>query len=201
MGVFFRQNSKQSGQQGFTLVEVCIGLIIISMLAIPYMQMYQRYQLKTINEETANNMGAVKSALAKYATRYGRYPLPANPSLAAGSAADGVEVAVGTVGTCTVASINVCRATTPTWGVAGHKTVLIGTVPYATLGLPIKNSYDGYKSRFKYAITEFMTTTPYTFNNDDGIIMVVDKNGNDTDTLATPVWSQCAVENGTCSFT
>ncbi|MDB5492028.1 MAG: hypothetical protein JWO78_1877, partial [Micavibrio sp.] len=199
----FRDSSGHAREKGFTLIEIAIGMIIIGLLAVPYLQTYQAWKLKTITKETSDNASAVQSALAKYATRYGHYPLPANPSLASGAAGDGVEVAVGGVGTCSLASTGVCRSTTTWTGAHGQTTVLIGTVPYATLGLPLKNTYDGYKNRFKYAVTELMTKAPptYTFSNDDGILQVVDKDGNDEDSQTKPDWQFCSNQNSNCNFT
>lgn len=181
--LFFKDNSRtkapgqaqrkaQRKEGGFTLVEVALALIVVSLIMVPYIQIYRQYINDQIKTESNGYLKVVQSALEKYALRYGRYPMPANPSLGPGAPAGfGQEVVLATIGACTAASLDVCR-TTAAWAAAPDNTVLVGAVPFAALGLPQKYATDGYKNKFKYAVTEALTVTAKYADN-GGIIKVV----------------------------
>lgn len=173
MGVFLQSNSKTTGQRGFTLVEVAIGLIIIGLLMVPYMQLYTAQRQKEVFNQAIDNAAVIDTALRKFVYQNGRYPKPANRSLAAGSAGFGEEVTT-TITPCSLSNITICRATVPS-AVAPNNTVLIGSVPLTALELPLKYAVDGYNNQFTYAVTESQTVAG-TFNNTAGIITIRDRN-------------------------
>jgi prepilin-type N-terminal cleavage/methylation domain-containing protein len=179
MFLFSKANNAVKRNHGFTLLEVALALIVISLVMVPYIQVYKQYMNDQIKEQSDDYISVIQSALQKYAMRYGRYPMPANPSLGPGSAAGfGQEVALATIGNCSAASLAACR-TTAAWGVVPNNTVLIGAVPFAALGLPQKYNLDGYNNKFTYAVTESLTVAA-SYKDNGGIIQVIDELGSET---------------------
>src|SRR5690606_18273347 len=54
-------------------------------------------------------------------------------------------------------------------GMRAGSSILLGTVPYAALGLSIKDAHDGWGNKITYAVTEVLTQTS-TFNDQLGTI-------------------------------
>ena len=177
MNWVFRGNSSRS-RDGFTMIEVAIGLMLIAILAGPYVMTYNRYLKQTANDTTVDNISVVKAAMRKYVARNGAYPRPASRNLAVGSGTDGKSVVTAGIVACSLANATVCRATTA-YGVAPKNTVLIGAVPYAELGLTQRYSIDGYGEKFTYAVTEYLTDNTHAFDDTAGIVSIVRQDGKD----------------------
>ena len=170
--------------RGFTLIEVAIGLAILGILTIPVVQGYKLYLAEKIITESSSRLSTIQSALQKYAIMYGHYPIPAERNLGMGDAGFGTAY-TGVIPTCSTGIEPICRtiigsrdASIPPDGVADP--VLIGDVPFATLGLPQKFISDGYKNKFTYAITESLVTSA-TFGDSLGAIKLLDRNSADGD--------------------
>jgi prepilin-type N-terminal cleavage/methylation domain-containing protein len=117
-------------QTGFTLVEMAIVMLIITLLLtglVPTItsQIEQRQRI-----ETRKQMDEIQQALIGFALINGRLPCPANPALLTSTANAGIEVA-----TCTT--------------LAG---TVNGVLPWVTLGVP---ETDTWGSRFTYRVTEY----------------------------------------------
>lgn len=142
---------------GFSLIEVTIGILILGILMIPAISVYEKYRQDHIRAASEDYPRAIAGALRKYALLYGRYPRPANPNVAATAAAFGQEIPlVASYPACSATVTSVCQTAVATQGAFSSR-VLIGTVPFAELGLPREMSFDGYGRRFTYAVTRNLT--------------------------------------------
>lgn len=174
-------------QGGFSLIEVAITLIVLGLIIVPMIHTYKMWRLEQTRTMDFGNVIAIQNALQKFALRNGRYPLPAEPAIGATNVFFGQETAVpvGTIPACSIVSATVCRtagqrdvltpATVPP-GNAGNDPVLIGTVPFAALGLPEEFFHDSRMKFFTYAVSEYLTV-PATFNDSAGVISLIDDAG------------------------
>lgn len=187
---------------GFSLIEVAIGLLIIGLIVGPLIEEYAIWKNDQIRNLTNGNGHTIESALMKYALNAGCYPVPADPNQNTANANAGKEAAPTPARTdctaLTVAQINaipVCAGDdatlckTPCIGAncaaAGNPPILIGDVPFATLGLPKQYITDGYRRKFTYAVSSNLTGLA-TFVDSAGVIEVQDMNGNSGTNGTTP---------------
>lgn len=177
MNSFVNHKVKPSSTGGFTLIEIAIAMMVVGMILIPALQIYDIWLKQKVTAETNNNQRVVHSALGKYVARYGAYPLPADPSIPLNDMGSGQSV-VGPVATaCTAVITDVCVTNTNSVDTTADAdvvadNVLIGDIPYATLGIPYQAILDGYGYKMKYAVTQRLTATG-TFNNGHGAIEVL----------------------------
>lgn len=146
-------------QKGFSLIEVSIALIIIGLLAAPFISEYEVWVYRQNKENTEGALKNVATALADYVALNDRLPCPARLDLAYGAEDHGKEAAiVGTTG-CNAGDLpavntcedGICRTNTDT---TGGENVVIGAVPYATLGLKYDEGLDNWKRKLTYVVTE-----------------------------------------------
>lgn len=179
-----RINTLRTDARGFTLIEVSIALIIVGLIMVPMLQIYKNTLMQRKISDTNTNIGLVYAALGKYVEKNGRYPAPAQPNIPLNQAGSGQALAGNVLlappAACAVNSVTVCSA--PGTGAIDVDAdndgtpetadfVLIGAIPFATLGIPYQATIDGYGYQFKYAVTASMTNEP-TFENNRGIIQV-----------------------------
>jgi prepilin-type N-terminal cleavage/methylation domain-containing protein len=117
-------------QNGFTLVEMAIVLMIVGLLLggllVPLSaQMEQRNV-----SDTQKSLAEIKEAIIGYAMANGQLPCPANPS----------DI-TGVTPTAGIARIPPCTSTNST-----------GVLPWATLGV---NETDAWGNRFTYRVTDY----------------------------------------------
>jgi type II secretory pathway pseudopilin PulG len=111
---------------GFTLIELAAVLFILTLLLgsllVPIGTQVDQSNINT----TQKNLDDVKEALIGFALANGRFPCPADPTIATGQLNAGVERA-----TCTGANVN-------------------GVLPWTTLGV---NETDAWGRRYTYRVT------------------------------------------------
>ncbi len=134
----------QKNNNGFSLIELSVVLVIIGFLVVAALQAYRIYDEKSKIERMNILMATVDQTLQKFYEAEGRFPCPAavNGS-AAGNDYDAEECG-GRFGVLNVAGTGTGR-------------VLIGKVPAATLGLSSDYMRDIYGSYLTYAVTQAAT--------------------------------------------
>lgn len=152
---------KHDKEGGFTLIELSIIIIVLSLIITPLFAMMQaqRKEQEVVQDEAVNER--VLAGLSLYLRQNGHYPCPANPDLGPGDANFG--------------SAN-CGAVHSTPGAAASGTVYIGALPVRDLNLPFKSSANNYGWKYIYAVSGHLTAKA-TYDG-AGLIQVLDDAGN-----------------------
>jgi prepilin-type N-terminal cleavage/methylation domain-containing protein len=132
-----------NNQNGFTLVELSIVLIVITLILGTVLGLGNaQIQASKINS-TKQKQQIIKLALANFISRNNRLPCPAIATLAKGDVGYGVETIDR--GTCAATNVNGLVAT--------------GIVPFTSLGITDETASDGFYNRFTYQVTLTATNT------------------------------------------
>lgn len=164
---------------GFSLIEVSIALIVCALLLLPAIQLYN-IKVKTLVHN--RNDSAVKTAtmaLTKYALLHGRYPYPASPGDTWGTATFGHSAVKPGGGwpNCQAGGTSAGDVCSTVLNTVSGGSVLIGTLPFAELNVPITSILSSNKQQLTYAITESLTSTT-TYSELGGQIIVLNSVGN-----------------------
>ena len=131
----------RSGEDGFTLTEMAIVLVIVALLIGGMLVPFSAQRDLQSANETQKQLAEIKEALLGFAATRGRLPCPAIPTVASGTANAGQE-------------------DTPT--AAGCTTSVEGVVPWVTLGLP---ETDAWGRRLTYRVSaDFAKLVPVSQN-------------------------------------
>lgn len=149
----FADRNRRLSRAGFSLVELAIVLLVISVIAGSAMSVGLRKSesgLFTVNEK---RMTMVEEGVAAYVSNRGFLPCPARPDLALTDANYGVE---NCAATCVGAAPN---------------NFCTGMVPFVTLNISDELAFDGWGRRLTYGVDQRLTATAANFrdtNPDDG---------------------------------
>lgn len=157
------------GESGFSLIELCVVLIVSGLLLAAGLQAFNTYVKQQKISDTKNDITAIQAALNEYVQTNGHYPCPAPIDATPETAG------YGAAANCAVA------ATTGITEVAGRggRKVRIGALPVRTLGLSESYMIDGWSRRYVYAVTQKLAvSTSATFSNSEGGITIKDASGN-----------------------
>lgn len=135
-------------EDGFTLVELAIVLIVISLLLVGLLGPLTAQQEQKANMDTKRQMDEIREALFGYLVSNGRLPCPADPTLAN-----------------TIANAGVARVACNAVATAE------GALPWRTLGL---RETDGWNHRYTYRVSlnfgSDAVATPINTNTTNGDI-------------------------------
>lgn len=120
-------------EKGFTLIDMCIALIVAGLLAAGALFQYNNYMAHHARDVTGTHDQIIETALAEYYFTNSSYPCPANPALPETDVNYGAEDCAGTV--------------------AAGGVMLIGAVPVQALKIPRHTALDGWSHKFTYAVT------------------------------------------------
>lgn len=161
----------RSGAPGFTLIELSIGLTILSLLAAGALTvggvMVEQQQFTGTNQRVAD----AKQALTDYFNVNGRLPCPARLNAGLTDTAFGTETDCG--------NTTAPSGTTRIGGGAAYNNsaIRIGTLPARTLGLRDVAMSDEYGNRLWYAVSESFTLAGNAANA-AAAITIIDGAGN-----------------------
>lgn len=134
-------------QRGFTLLELAVVLVIISLIAGFGVNIGQNAVKNGTRLTMLEKMALIKTALDNYANRNGYLPCPADPLLRPDNANFGqqsVNFGVEASG---------CISTAAPYGVQQQGNTWIGMVPTQSLGLDESYAIDAWGNKITYAVS------------------------------------------------
>lgn len=177
-------------EAGFSLIELAVLLVLAGLLTSAVLETYRAYSITKEINDTDVRRGLVTNALSQYVRYFGRLPCPADPSLPPDDPNAGLEICLEGESTGGISqtdppggyglnyptdgcSSEVCRVPgridTGADGNLLPDKVLIGAVPYVTIGLTLQDTIDGWGGKMTYAVSEFLTNDN-TYNDSWGTI-------------------------------
>ncbi|MCC6598585.1 MAG: prepilin-type N-terminal cleavage/methylation domain-containing protein [Alphaproteobacteria bacterium] len=171
-GHWFCAANRCSRNGGFTLLEVAIGLIILGLIMLPIIEGYKIWMKTVALYTTRGAQNEIVIAMNQfYENGNLHYPCPASLIVPQEDAADGVS------GNCSFATPpplcsdaswraapagpGICRTD------ASANAIVIGAVPFASLGMSRRHASDFWHNRFLYAVTMEQTSAA-TFAGNPG---------------------------------
>ncbi|PZP54631.1 MAG: hypothetical protein DI586_09310 [Micavibrio aeruginosavorus] len=152
---------------GFTLVELCIVIIILGVVISVVATGYQSWQKQVKVETNQARVATAAEKINEYKKIHGHFPQPASLTLPRGNAEygysqDKTSTPIQNAGAC---QNGFCAQN----GVSNRK-ILIGALPFRDLNIPEEEAYDVYGSRIIYTVTE--ESTKDGFKENQGAIQV-----------------------------
>lgn len=160
-------------KRGFTLVELSIVIIIVSLLMAGGLAVGTSMVEKAAYIDTQKQLQQIRKSLRDFYTVNGHLPCVAPLNTLPGT--DGFGVAIANCSTSATVPSGTFRQ--------GSPAIRVGMIPTRTLGLSDSAASDQYGSRIVYAVTEDLTDASL-FGAEDGGITVLDKNDNDINSQA-----------------
>lgn len=158
-------NSSTAKHNGYTLVELSVVLVIISLLTAGGLSLGVGMVNQAAHVDTSKILNQIEQSLHDYYTVNGNLPCPAAQNLAIDHADFGREVNGGA-----------CNTTGAISGTSYNNNVRIGMVPVRTLGLSDRAASDKYGNRILYAVTRQLTDSSI-FGANDGAVQVMPASG------------------------
>lgn len=167
-------------QKGFSLIELAIVMTITGLLVASALSTYDSYTKRKAYNSTIEKRNNIQIAFGRFVSEYGRLPCPADPALPATHPDAGKENCrpgglvyptlsdPGCEGHCRIQGarqiFGALPSNPPTNGVAvmpgvERDRLLRGVVPYKTLGLALREAYDGWGSMLTYVVTELLSSS------------------------------------------
>ena len=161
------QKPIKNSQRGYSLIEIAIVLAMVGALSATAISIYGNHVVHEKTQETKEVSTNVAATVGSFRSVYGRYPCPSPIDAVAGDLDYGLEnsdckaATYGTAGSC----VNgICTAQSAN---ASSDLIVIGTLPFKSMGLRESDIYDGYGDKITYAVTAPLTAAA-TFNMANG---------------------------------
>ena len=149
-------------EKGFTLLELAIVLIIVGLIATPFVQEYHLYAENVAKGETEERFYTIESAVQDYYERNGFLPCPAESFTSKVLDAGPPAVFVYSDSTSTMNIYD-----NDDFGIQNcsdfeqelsddDQTVLMGAVPTKTLGLNAEQALDGWGNKLTFVVSKYM---------------------------------------------
>lgn len=156
---------------GFSLIELCIVMVIMSILSISVFRVLGGYLTGAHVERTNKSLTAIEQAVALYLDKNGHLPCPAPLNAKPGEAAYGFAL------DCAGISALPPDAAGGQYHIAQGRDeipVIIGHIPARTLNIPDHAAWDGWGDYIQYAVTVPLTDNA-RYSQQRGAITVVDE--------------------------
>lgn len=156
---------KNNKENGFTLLEMVIALIVIGLIATPFIQEYRLYAVNEAKSTTQERFYTIETAIQDYYEQNGYLPCPAESFTS--KSTDGMgNVLYGDA----ASTLNIYEAADD-FGLQNcddfedeldsvEQTVLIGSVPTRSLGLNARQALDGWNNKITYVVSKYMLNIP-----------------------------------------
>lgn len=137
---------KINNQSGFTLIEMAIGLIIISLLMAFAVVAFSAAIQRGFDKKTFEDMEQIADSIAVYSQKHMRVPCPADPTVVGNLR--GTERGSGANGNI--------------FGICNTIAAANGIIPFVTLGLKEKDAKDRFGNFLTYSVSLSSTERPAT---------------------------------------
>ncbi len=173
MSIIKLSNENIKKEDGISLLEVAIGVIILGLITLPLIRSYKIDVVrKALEVSSTSGILSTQAINHFYKSGNSHYPCPADLSLEEG------DVDFGKAGDCTLSNIKVCAS--PVWFTSGGicktaggpNSVIIGGIPFADLNMRHERSLDYWGNKLIYAVT-FEQTDELTFLANPGEVNVM----------------------------
>lgn len=174
---------------GYTLIELCLVVLILSLLAAAAARYSTSVTSAKNTAELNNTLKVIEEAMRIYSTAFSRLPCPSDITLSDNSANFGNEVGTSGDGNCTgynfINSGADPDAADPNY-VTSTNFVVAGAVPTKTLKLDDHFAYDPWGRRILFAVDKRMTaiSAMSTYTVTDTTVGAIVIKQNSTDALA-----------------
>lgn len=166
-------HKRNMSKNGFSLLELSIVMIIISLIAGTIFTIVPIQQSRKIHEDFETKLDTIQTAIDTFVKQNGRLPCPAARNAALNSATFGVETS------CAAAT---ATGTVEIAGVAANENLRIGALPTRTLNLPDSYMFDPWNNRIDYVTVKSLANTSALFSayatTQTDTIRINDLNGN-----------------------
>ena len=153
----FKTTNRFKSDDGFTLIDMAIALLVIGLLVAPIVHSYHLWEERTMRTNTTDASESVNNAIIAYYHEYKRYPCPADPTLGPNDANYGLELRnIANPYPAAQPCLTPGTIATPN-GFNGASRVFIGAVPFKTLKLQPEQATDSWDNKLVYAVTEGQT--------------------------------------------
>lgn len=185
---------KRIKKTGFSLIEVAIALAVAGIMMSGVIQASRMNMVSRPIQTTNERFEIVEGAMQKFLALNGRLPCPARPELDLDSSTGGIEIcndtAFGGAGIPACKSdkdktanngAGVCYAfdSASKFGRDADKDlaytddkIIVGAIPYRSLGIASENVIDGWNRRLRYAVSQRLTDLG-SYDRELGSIYVV----------------------------
>lgn len=161
-------SSQSRSQSGYTLVELSVVLVIISLLTAGGLTLGAGMVNQAAHVDTGKILDQLDQSLKDYYIVNGKLPCPASLDLSTTNSSFGAAI---NSGAC--ANADVIPAGSGTYYTGS---VITGLIPARALGLSSKAAGDKYGNRIVYSVTRNLTNTG-TFGSSSGAIRINDASG------------------------
>ena len=144
--------SHRPRREAFSLIELSVVILVIGLFSAGALLLTDNEGSQRCVEETDAEIVAIQEALENFALREQRYPKPANPTLGTNDGNYGLELTNG---------VNPADASFDTLepaGLTASNGVLIGNLPFVTLGLANSMDTDCWNQHYTYAVSNALTS-------------------------------------------
>ncbi|MBU0858954.1 MAG: type II secretion system GspH family protein [Alphaproteobacteria bacterium] len=158
-------------QHGFTLVELAITLLILSLFLVAVIGLYQKSEQQDRVRVTNQRMQMIVQALSSHAETAGRLPCPARPEI--NDTTFGWEAGITAADLTVDAGVRPFGSCTNTSNIPANNDTT-GIVPFLSLNLPPQAIRDGWGNYFTYAVSPVFTQD--NDRNNAGVMTEADTN-------------------------
>ncbi|MCB1532142.1 MAG: type II secretion system protein [Alphaproteobacteria bacterium] len=155
--------------QGMTLIDLAIAVLVLGLILTPLIQMAKNYELKSRYEKTQENVEIVEAALKQFYYKNSRLPCPADLTLSPNDADYGKAVEQADVKSppCLATSLDDISGVNVT-----------GAVPFQDLRIPAEAAMDGWNNKLTYSVARLTTQEGAVMDDTTGVIEVYSHNQN-----------------------
>ncbi len=171
---------------GFTLIELTIVIVVMGVLVSGALAYLTSFELKSQNTSIKQRLDTLKIAIETHIDQFGSLPCPSSltalPGTQAFSTPTNCEDQTVAIGQCAIDGAYCIQGgrikETEDTAIKKPMRVRVGAIPARAINVPYDLTYDSWKNRIVYAVTEELAAKPGAYYQGEGGIGIIDESGN-----------------------